>query len=134
MTLLREIPKDLNPKEIYQLFSEKMVDFIHKIDNYEDDPLFTRIRDTISEMDAEKLNVDSECVYKYAIRQHKDLIMSQIDDYLNESDDETENDGDDENSDKNDSDEENDGNIENRRKNILSNTNNLYSSFGRKLH
>ena len=86
MLLLREIPKeDRTPKEIYILFMKKVISFMNKLNSYEDDPLFSRIRNSITDLENDEINVDRESIYKCAIHQHKYLILSQIDDYLQES-------------------------------------------------
>jgi hypothetical protein len=89
MTLLREIPKTKSRKRMYKIFIRKLIDFIYKLDVYKEDALFTRIKECADDIDQESLHVDNKSAYKCAVRQNKDLLMSQIDIYLAEEDDET---------------------------------------------
>lgn len=85
---------------------------MYKLDVYENDAMFTRIKDTMLDIDKDVLNVDTDSIYKWAIRQNKELIMSLIEQYLEEDSDDDENDNDDADDDENDNDENSDNNVD----------------------
>ena len=94
MLLLREIPKeDRTPKEVYKIFMKKVISFMNKLNSYKDDPLFTRIRNAIEDMEGDSLNIESDSIIRCAVHQNKHLVMNQIEKYLNEEDMDTEADG-----------------------------------------
>lgn len=90
MELLREITKEgMSAKKIYKIFISKVISFMNKLSKYEADPLFTRIRDCIENMELDNLNIESNNIYKCAISQNKHLIMDQIEKYMDEEDSDT---------------------------------------------
>lgn len=87
MLLLREIPREGKTlKDIVKLFNSKVISFLIKLELCKSDPLFSRIRETIKNMEQENLNVDTESIYKTAIHQNKQLLLKEIHKYRKEDD------------------------------------------------